>query len=81
VNEILTVKEVAKFLQKHPDTIRRWIEKNILTARKLAVGKNGIYAILRNDMLELMVSAAITQKAKQLKKQQEVPQAQVKLPI
>jgi excisionase family DNA binding protein len=54
LNELLTVKEAAKMLDKHPSTIRRWIKEKKLPAKKLS-GKYGIYLIQRDDILELMI--------------------------
>ncbi len=81
MNEIVTVKEAAAFLQKHPATIRHWIETKILHARKLSAGRNGIYAIARNDLLELMVSGTIEQKLKEKKKTRRAKTLQVQMPI
>ena len=64
MKDIVTVEEAAQFLHKHPDTIRRWIEHNILKARHLSAGGHGIYAILRSDLLELAVSESIGEKEK-----------------
>lgn len=54
VKDILTVKEAAKLLKKHPATIRRWIKEKKLSARKVG-GKFGVYLIFRSDLLEFMV--------------------------
>lgn len=83
MKEIVTVKEAAAFLRKHPDTIRHWIETKILHARKLEAGKNGIYAIARSDLLELMISGTIEQKLKEKKKKKSKTSktAQVQMPI
>ena len=59
MNDIVTVEEAAQFLHKHPDTIRRWIEQKFLKARHLSAGGHGIYAILRSDLLELVVSESL----------------------
>ncbi len=72
VNEILTVTEAAKFLKKHPETIRRWIEVKRLTAKKLSAGKNGIYAILRNDLLELAVKETMENKSREVKPHHQI---------
>ncbi len=64
MQDIVTVEEAAEFLHKHPGTIRRWIETRKLKARHLSAGGHGIYAILRNDLLELMVSGTITAQEK-----------------
>lgn len=54
IKDILTVKEAARVLKKHPGTIRRWIRERKLPAKKLG-GKYGIYLLSRNDLLEFMV--------------------------
>ncbi len=54
LKNILTVKEAAKVLKKHPGTIRRWIREKRLPATKLS-GKYGIYLITREDILEFMI--------------------------
>jgi excisionase family DNA binding protein len=54
LTELLTVKEAAKVLNKHPGTIRRWIKEKRLPARKLA-GKYGLYLIRKDDVLEMMI--------------------------
>ncbi len=64
MKDIITVEEAARFLHKHPDTIRRWIERNVLKARHLSAGGHGIYAILRSDLLELAISESIEEKEK-----------------
>ena len=83
MKEIVTVKEAAAFLRKHPATIRHWIEAKILRARKLSVGKNGIYAIARSDLLELMVAGTIERKLKEKKKKKSrgAKTAQVQMPF
>lgn len=55
MKDYLTVKEAAKYLKKHPATIRRLIRGRKLKAQKLA-GKYGIYLIDRSDLLEFMMS-------------------------
>lgn len=64
VKDIITVIEAAQFLHKHPDTVRRWIETKKLKARRLSAGGHGIYAILRSDLLELVISESIEGKEK-----------------
>lgn len=54
IKDLLTVKEAAKMLKKHPGTIRRWIRSKKIPARKLG-GKYGIYLIRRDDILEFMI--------------------------
>lgn len=83
MNEILTVAEAAAYLHKHPDTIRRYIEAKKLPARKLSAGKNGIYAIARNDLLEYAVAVTIEKKRRQAPRKhgRPVASAQVQLPI
>ena len=55
MKDYLTVKETAKYLKKHPSTIRRWIKERKLRAQKFA-GKFGVYLISRSDLLEFMMS-------------------------
>jgi excisionase family DNA binding protein len=81
VNDIITVEEAAQFLHKHPDTIRRWIEQRVLKARRLSAGGHGIYAILRNDLLELMISESIKTKEKVRSMPHKVSTAQRALPL
>ena len=64
VKDIITVIEAAQFLHKHPDTVRRWIETKKLKARRLSAGGHGIYAILRSDLLELVITESIEGKEK-----------------
>ena len=54
IKDILTVKETAKVLKKHPGTVRRWIREKKIPAKKSS-GKYGIYLISRNDVLEFMI--------------------------
>lgn len=83
MNEIVTVEEAATFLHKHPGTIRRWIEVGKLKARHLSAGGHGIYAILRSDLLELMVAGDIEEKekAKHAPHHKEPPSPQRPLPL
>ena len=62
MKEILTVSETARFLQKHPCTIRLWIEKKILPARKIAAGGKGVFVLLKLDVLEFAVSTVLKHK-------------------
>jgi excisionase family DNA binding protein len=55
MKDYLTVKEAAKYLKKHPATIRRLINSKKLKAQKIA-GKYGVYLIDRSDFLEYMMS-------------------------
>lgn len=64
MNDIITVEEAAQFLHKHAGTIRRWIETKKLKAKHLSAGGHGIYAILRSDLLELVISGALEAKEK-----------------
>jgi len=61
VKDYLTVKDAAKYLKKHPATIRRLIHSRKLKATKLA-GKFGIYIIDRSDLLEFMMSKMMEEK-------------------
>lgn len=82
VKDIITVEEAAIFLHKHPDTIRRWIELKKLKARHISAGGHGVYAILRSDLLELVISESIKEKEKQKKSPTpKVPTAQRPLPL
>jgi len=83
MNDIVTVEEAADFLHKHPGTIRRWIEGGKLKARHLAAGGHGIYAILRNDLLEFMIIGDIEkkEKAKHAPVHKEPPSPQRPLPL
>lgn len=58
----MTVKEAAKYLKKHPATVRRLIRSRKLKAQKLA-GKYGIYLIARSDLLEFMMSKVLQETA------------------
>lgn len=79
----MTVGEAARFLHKHPGTIRRWIEEKKLKARHLSAGGHGIYAILRSDLLEHVVTQTIEEKekAKHAPPHKEPPSPQVTLPL
>lgn len=81
VNDIVTVEEAAVFLHKHPDTIRRWIENRMLKARRLSAGGHGIYAILRSDLLELIVSESLESRIKLKKKSLPSSTGQRALPL
>lgn len=83
MNDIVTVEEAAIFLHKHPGTIRRWIEGGKLKARHLAAGGHGIYAILRSDLLELIVAKTIEdkEKTKHAPIHTDLPSPQVQLPL
>jgi excisionase family DNA binding protein len=80
MQDIVTVEEAAEFLHKHPGTIRRWIETKKLKARHLSAGGHGIYAILRSDLLELMVSGTITAQEKK-EHPSKIPDNQPTLPL
>lgn len=84
MKEILTVAEAANFLKKHPDTIRRWIKTKKLAARKISAGKNGIFVILRNDLLEVVISNEIQAERRAKKAARKLAARyprQVRLPI
>lgn len=68
VNEILTVKEAAQFLKKHPGTIRRWIISKKLKARRIPAGGTGVFVILKTDLLEFSIEKMVRaeRKAKKL---------------
>lgn len=61
MKDYLTIKEVAKYLKKHPETVRRLIRTRKLKAQKLA-GKYGVYLVARNDLLEFMMSRVLEEK-------------------
>lgn len=61
MKDYITVKEAAKYLKKHPATVRSLIKKRKLKAEKLA-GKYGIYLIERNDLLEFMMTKVLEEK-------------------
>jgi excisionase family DNA binding protein len=62
MKDYLTVKEVAKYLKKHPATVRRLIRSRKLKAQKLA-GKFGVYLVARSDLLEFMMSKVMEDKS------------------
>lgn len=64
MKDIITVDEAARFLHKHPSTIRRWIETKQLKARHLSAGGHGIYVMLRSDLLEVMIAQSVAEKEK-----------------
>jgi len=61
MKDYLTIKEVAKYLKKHPETVRRLIRARKLKAQKLA-GKYGVYLVARSDLLEFMMSRVLEEK-------------------
>jgi excisionase family DNA binding protein len=61
MKDYLTVKEAAKYLKRHPATVRRLIRARKLKAQKLA-GKYGVYLIARADLLEFMMSKVLEEK-------------------
>jgi excisionase family DNA binding protein len=79
VKDIITVEEAARFLHKHPDTIRRWIDAKVLRARHLSAGSHGIYAILRSDLLEHAIAETFHRKEKAPKKSPRPQQRQLPL--
>lgn len=83
MNEVVTVVEAATFLHKHPGTIRRWIEEGKLKAKHISAGGHGVYAILRNDLLEFMVAQSVEEKekAKHAPHHREPPSPQRPLPL
>jgi len=82
VKDIVTVQEAARFLRKHPDTIRRFIEQKKLRARHLSAGGHGIYAILRSDLLEFAVSDELRRKERITRTPKKpVPDPQRQLPL
>lgn len=79
MQEILTVSEAAAYLKKHPTTIRRWILHNRLKARKISAGGEGVYVLLKTDVLEFAV-AEMVKKERKIKKRKP-PATQEELPI
>ena len=73
VNEILTIKEAAALLHKHPDTLRRWIHAKKLKAKKISAGAEGVYVILKSDLLELVIEEEAKAKSR-LRKPHAIPQ-------
>jgi len=53
MDDLLTVKEVAKKLNVHPGTVRQMIYSGRLKASKTA-GKNGYYRISPKNLAELV---------------------------
>lgn len=78
MQEILTVAEAAAYLKKHPTTIRRWIMSKRLKARKISAGGEGVFVLLKTDVLEFAVLAMTRQERKTKKRtlattQEELP--------
>lgn len=61
MKDYLTLKEAAKYLKRHPSTLRRWIKERKLKATKLA-GKYGVFLIDRNDLMEFMMTKVMQEK-------------------
>ena len=59
MQEIMTVAEAAAYIRKHPTTIRRWIISKKLKARKVAAVGEGVYVLLKTDVLEFAVSKMV----------------------
>lgn len=83
MNEILTVAEAAKFLGKHPGTIRRWIISKKLKARKISAGGTGVFVLLKNDLLEFSIAEMVASEhnLKKVSKKRMTPTAQESFPI
>ncbi len=83
MQEIVTVEEAARFLNKHPSTIRRWILTKKLRARKIAGGGTGVFVILKTDLLEFAVAKMVKaeRKAKNENKKVSLPSEQESFPI
>jgi excisionase family DNA binding protein len=61
MKDYITVKEAAKYLKRHPATVRGLIKSRKLKAKKLA-GKYGVYLIDRSDLLEFMMTKVMEEK-------------------
>jgi excisionase family DNA binding protein len=61
MKDYITVKEAAKYLKRHPATVRSFIKSRKLKAKKLA-GKYGVYLIDRSDLLEFMMTKVMEEK-------------------
>lgn len=75
----MTVAETAAYLKKHPTTIRRWILNKRLKARKISAGGEGVYVLLKTDVLEFAVTEMVKKERRVLKK--KPPVTQEELPI
>ena len=64
MQEIMTVAEAAAYLRKHPTTIRRWIISKKLKARKVAAGGEGVYVLLKTDLLEFAVTKMVKEESR-----------------
>lgn len=51
--DIMTLKEFAKYIQVHTNTVRRMIKSGQLAAFKVGSGKNSSYRIAKSETLRL----------------------------
>jgi len=79
--EILTVDEAAQMLHKTPGTIRAWILKDKIKARKISAGGNGVFVILRTDLLEFVLSESFQHPTRSQKSVRKTKDLQVRLPV
>jgi len=52
--EYLTIKQASELLQVHPNTLRSWNKKGVLTAHR--IGIRGIRRYKRDDLIKFMES-------------------------
>lgn len=79
--DILTVDEAAQMLHKTPSTIRSWIVKEKIKARKISAGGSGVFVILRTDLLEFAVSESFRHPTRSQKSMKKTKDPQVRLPV
>lgn len=51
---LMTVKEVADYLQMHVQNVRDYIRKGLIKASRIGNGKNGRYRIWYSDLKEFI---------------------------
>ena len=58
--DYLTVSEAAKYIGKHPDTVRRWLRDGSIKGKKLKGGKKqDRYVLLRTDVDEFLAKQRV----------------------
>ena len=62
ISEMLTVGEVARIFNVHPNTVRRWSSKGILKAHR--IGPRGIRRFRRDDVATFYMERAIQRRLK-----------------